>query len=117
MSHFHIYPFRCQICSHRFKAFRLFRRYVKHSVDRRQFERIETNLPAVFSFPGKQGEGRVIDLSVAGCRLESDAQLKLETILTLEIQGTRWSSGHLCRRHRKQFKSFLHGTSIPAIFR
>jgi hypothetical protein len=92
LSHFHIYPFRCQICSHRFKAFRLFRRYVKHSVDRRQFERIETNLPAVFSFPGKQGEGRVIDLSVAGCRLESDAQLKLETILTLKIQGTRWSS-------------------------
>lgn len=86
MSHFHIYPFRCQICSHRFKAFRLFRRYVKHSVDRRQFERIETNLPAVFSFPGKQGEGRVIDLSVAGCRLESDAQLKLETI------PSRWRS-------------------------
>ena len=40
MSHFYIYPFRCQICSHRFKAFRLFRRYVKHSVDRRQFERV-----------------------------------------------------------------------------
>ncbi len=89
MSYFYLFPYRCQICSHRFKAFKLFRRYVKHSVDRRQFERIETNLSALFSCPGKQGEARVIDISVAGCRLESDAQLEQEILLTLEIQTPR----------------------------
>ncbi|MCH8819210.1 MAG: PilZ domain-containing protein [Acidobacteria bacterium] len=81
-----LYPYRCQICSHRFKAFKPFKRYVKRPVDRRQYQRIETNLPATFSCPGTQGEGRVIDLSVGGCRLSSNTQLKEGTILKLEIR-------------------------------
>ena len=86
LSYFHLYPYRCQICSHHFKVFKPFRRYEKRSIDRRHYERIETNLPATFSCSGIQGEGRVVDLSIAGCRLQSDARLKAETILKLEIQ-------------------------------
>ena len=85
LSSFYLYPYRCQICSHRFKALKL-RRYVKQSADRRQYERIEIDLPATFSCPERQGEGQVIDISVAGCRLSCDAQLEKETILRLEIQ-------------------------------
>ncbi|MEE8348939.1 MAG: PilZ domain-containing protein [Acidobacteriota bacterium] len=86
LSYLYLYPHRCQICSHQFRAFKPFKRYLRRSIDRRQYERIETDLPAHFSCPEQQGEGRVIDLSIAGCRLKSDAHLKEETILTLQIQ-------------------------------
>ena len=86
MSSFFLYPYRCQICSHRFKAFKPFRRYVKKPVDRRQYECTEISLRATFSCPETQGEGKVVDLSVGGCRLNSDIQLKKETILKLDIR-------------------------------
>lgn len=83
----YLYPFRCQLCSHRFLALQWGRRFVKEYVGGREFERIPVRFPATFSNEHGQGAGTVVDLSVQGCLLETDASLPPDAVLALRIQG------------------------------
>jgi len=72
LSLLYLYPFRCQVCANRFRAFQFRTRYVKRTVDRRQYVRLATRIPTTFAEdikPGEQrgGEGVVTDISLGGC--------------------------------------------------
>lgn len=78
-------PFRCQHCSDRFLAFRVRREYPKELIDRRKHLRIPVRLFLSFSGGRIRGEGTVMDLSMGGCIISSDAQVHVADIFYLQI--------------------------------
>jgi hypothetical protein len=78
-------PFHCQSCSHRFMASRLGRSYPSQLIDRRQHLRIPVRLFLSFSGGRIKGEGRVLDISMGGCMIESDAPVHVDDIFYLQI--------------------------------
>lgn len=91
LSAFYIYPFRCQLCTHRFRAMEWGRRYAHEPVDQRQYERFEVQCPAWFSVGQKQGpdlegEATVTDLSMGGCGLETRVLFEPGVLLRMQIQ-------------------------------
>ncbi|MGH7322181.1 MAG: PilZ domain-containing protein [Candidatus Rokuibacteriota bacterium] len=87
LSAVYVYPFRCQICAHRFKALQWGMRYVR--VDRREFTRIPARLPSTFVEGQTRHDGVVTDLSIAGARLYTGARIAEGELfqLTMQIQG------------------------------
>lgn len=86
-----MYPFRCQICTHRFKAIQRRNRDAGHPRDRREYERIQARCPVSFSWERGYGMGTVLDVSMGGCKLSSYSLLSEGTIIqaALETMGTR----------------------------
>jgi len=78
-------PFHCQSCSHRFMASRLGRSFPIKFIDRRQHLRIPVRLFLSFSGGRIKGEGTVLDISMGGCMIESDAPVHVDDIFYLQI--------------------------------
>jgi len=55
-------------------------------VTSRQYERVSVTITAVLSGESVSGEGMVNDLSIAGCRLNTETQVSEGHILCLELQ-------------------------------
>jgi hypothetical protein len=81
----YIYPFRCQLCRHRFRAMQWGVRYVKR--ERREYERIPTRMPVTFLWRDRHADGVVTDLSVAGCALETDAAIPAGEAVQLRFKA------------------------------
>lgn len=79
-----VYPFRCQLCTHRFIRLQWGARYAKG--DRREFERVATRLPVTFQRGSGRREGVITDLSIAGCRLYTGAGIFQGETLAIAIQ-------------------------------
>ncbi len=82
----YLYPFQCQLCAHRFRLLEWGRRYDERTIDQRQYERIEVQIPATFSIDQTSGTGLVTSLSLGGCALEVEAQLSVGALLQLQLQ-------------------------------
>lgn len=80
-----ISPFHCQDCSFRFPASRLGRSYPEQMVDRREHLRIPVRLFLSFSGGKVRGEGTVLDISMGGCIIESQAPVHVDDIFYLQI--------------------------------
>lgn len=80
----YLYPFRCQLCRHRFHVFQPGTRYLP--VERRDYERLPIQLPATFRWDGREGDGLVTELSVAGCALQSGAALTVGDRVRLTLE-------------------------------
>jgi hypothetical protein len=88
ISLFYVYPFRCQLCTHRFLKLQFGQRYVKQKIDRREYERIETKFPLAFKGERADGEGITLDVSMAGCAVETDAKLPEGSLVQLELKNS-----------------------------
>jgi hypothetical protein len=84
----YVYPFRCQLCTHRFRALQWGARYTRQPVDQRQYERIPVRIPASFSGEQTKGEGVLADLSMGGGTLETEAPVLSGTVLAVSFQPT-----------------------------
>ena len=93
MSLFYVYPFRCQLCRHRFYFLQKGVRYHRVYPDRREYERLAVNLPVWVFGSNTNCQGSVIDISIAG------GMVKLNTPLC---------EGDLCR-----LDVYLPGDTIP----
>jgi hypothetical protein len=82
----YVYPFRCQVCMYRFRAWRLGTRYSRQRDDRREYARVEVRLPVVASFHRSHSTGELIETSVTGGTLETDLQLPEGALIQLEIE-------------------------------
>ncbi len=83
----HIYPFRCQLCAHRFLAPHWGARFVKHRPDRRAYVRLSVRCPATFTGDAA-GAGTIANLSIQGCGIETDAVPPPGAILRLTMHET-----------------------------
>ncbi len=80
-----IYPYRCQLCAHRFLATPKLSARTPH----REFERLHVHFPASFQSAyldqAVVGEGAVVTLSIRGCSLASPQPLRKGNLLRLHI--------------------------------
>lgn len=81
---FSVYPFRCQLCGHRFRAFQRGSGDVLQ--DRRQYARLKRPMRLTFKHGTGVGEGTVLDISMAGCGFTAAADLPVGTVMRLELQ-------------------------------
>lgn len=79
-------PFRCQLCSYRFLA--LDWRPRLDFYRRRQYVRMPARFPLTFTSQQRRGEGTVVNLSINGCQIETDALPLLDGMLSLGVRGT-----------------------------
>ncbi|HAP42264.1 MAG: PilZ domain-containing protein [Nitrospira sp.] len=81
----YISPFHCQSCSCRFSASRWGYSYSNQVLDRREHLRIPVRLFLSFSGGKIRGEGTVLDISMGGCVIESQASVHVDDIFYLQI--------------------------------
>jgi c-di-GMP-binding flagellar brake protein YcgR len=82
-----VFPFRCQLCTKRFRAFWAGSPNATQSVDRRQYKRLPTSFQAnVLPDNAVRTDNRVTDISMGGCTLETTATLPRGTFLELMIK-------------------------------
>jgi PilZ domain len=82
---FHVYPFRCQLCGHRFKARQRGVTYTRVEEDRREYDRWPADFPITFSGCDTDDYGTVIDISMGGCAFHTDAPVLEGAILQLVL--------------------------------
>lgn len=83
---FYFYPFRCQLCMYRFRLFQWGTRYTRGPVDKREYDRIPTWIPATLSAEGVEDTGVVTDLSIAGCALQTSARPEQGALMQVTLQ-------------------------------
>jgi hypothetical protein len=80
-----ISPFKCQICGHRFRSMQFGVRDARFAEDHRDYDRMHMNFPVHYARDGVPGMGLVIDISMGGCSFNTAGELKLGTLLNLEL--------------------------------
>jgi PilZ domain len=70
LSVFRLYPFRCQLCTTRFRAFQARR---QHGTDHREYDRLIVQVPVTLRSGADQIEGQTVDLSLTGCSVRVEA--------------------------------------------
>jgi hypothetical protein len=82
---FYIYPFRCQLCSHRFLFRQTGAHYRKIFFDRREYERMPSRFPLAIERDQVNAEGTVVEISMAGCSIQTDAELQPGSIVKVRL--------------------------------
>jgi c-di-GMP-binding flagellar brake protein YcgR len=86
LGRFRVFPFRCQLCTMRFRAFWTKSPDSTHSVDRRQYKRLPASFQAeLFSEHAERSTHRVTDISMGGCTLETAEALPRGSFFELTI--------------------------------
>jgi hypothetical protein len=92
ISALYVYPFRCQRCTHRFRALNWGHRYPHPKGERRDYERVVVRLPARLTAGTETAQAETTDLSVTGCALRTDARFppgtEVRVTLQLGVRGT-----------------------------
>jgi hypothetical protein len=83
---FSIYSFRCQLCAHRYRRLSVGANNVAAISEKRQFERLPTNVRAIIVGPQGRSEDLITDLSMGGCTLQTTASLTKGAFLHLNLQ-------------------------------
>jgi hypothetical protein len=81
----YVYPFRCQLCSHRFKLARWGVTYTRIEEDRREYQRLPGNFPIAFDSDAINGQGVVLEISMGGCTFHTEAQVTEGNILRMRL--------------------------------
>ncbi len=84
--HLFLYPFRCQLCMHRFLALRFGQRYSIQLDDMREYERLRVSLPVTFSGGSAKGGGVTVDITMKGCWIDSPQRIMISKGMTLQLK-------------------------------
>jgi len=81
-----VYPYRCQLCAHRFMAWPKLSSPSRH----REFERLHVQFPVAYRSAyldrPVSGEGTITDLSIHGCSISTQQATQRGTFLQLYIR-------------------------------
>jgi c-di-GMP-binding flagellar brake protein YcgR len=84
----YVYPFRCQVCQHRFHLMQWGLRYIERDVDRREYERRRVTLHVVMSTGEGRYEGHTIDLAMGGSAINAyDLHFREGALLSLRLDA------------------------------
>ena len=83
---FSVYPFKCQLCGHRFRSFQSGVRYITAQEDRRGYDRMERKFPVTFSGEFISGEGMVVDVAMGGCTFTTKSNLVIGTTVRMDLR-------------------------------
>ena len=72
LQHLNVFPFRCQLCMNKFRAFNREAASVPQRFDRRQYKRLPTSIQAQFLADNRvRSTNRITDISMDGCTLQA----------------------------------------------
>jgi len=97
-----VFPFRCQLCTNRFRAFYSGERHKKQASDRRQYTRLTASIEAqVLDHEQSAVTNRITDISMDGCTLQMTGFSKgalVELVLkpTMEDEKIRIEKAMVC---------------------
>ena len=84
-----VFPFRCQLCMNKFRAFHREAGVKLQAVDRRQYKRLPTSIQAQFLADNRvRSTNRITDISMDGCTLQATG-LPRGTFLGLVLKPDR----------------------------
>ena len=87
LSRFKLFPFRCQLCTTRFRVFRTQVPDQASLADRRQYTRLPVSFRAnLLADNAVRMDNRVTDISMGGCTLETTTTLPQGTVIELVIK-------------------------------
>jgi len=87
LNRFGVFPFRCQLCTTRFRVFRSLAPAPPSATDRREYKRLPVSFRAnLLADNAVQSTNRVTDISMGGCTLETAATLPQGTFVELVIK-------------------------------
>lgn len=87
LTRFKFFPFRCQLCTTRFRVFRNHVPAATSLTDRRQYERLPVSFRAnLQTDQAIRMDNRVTDISMGGCTLETTTNLPQGTVIELVIK-------------------------------
>lgn len=66
-----VFPFRCQLCTNRFRAFYAGARHNTQAFDRRQYTRLPASIEAQVLDRNQPMTNRITDISMDGCTLQT----------------------------------------------
>ena len=81
-----VYPFKCQLCGHRFRSFQGDVRYITAQEDRRGYDRMERKFPIKFSGEDISGEGMVLDVAMGGCTFTTRSDLAIGMTVKMNLR-------------------------------
>ncbi|MGH7308206.1 MAG: PilZ domain-containing protein [Candidatus Rokuibacteriota bacterium] len=84
----YVYPFRCQACGRRFLALRWRRRYTRLPEERREYERLSLSVPVMLTGEAGAAPGRVTEISIDGCTVETEAPLAEGALVRMTLHAT-----------------------------
>ncbi len=90
LSMLRMFPFRCQLCTHRFWVIRLGQDFdATPNDEKREYQRFAVDIPATFRGEQNSGKGRITTLAIRGACLETESRLEHGTrvSLTLSLPG------------------------------
>jgi len=102
LSRVNLFPFRCQLCTNRFRAFYSGARHNTQAFDRRQYTRLRASIEAqVFDHKQQPRTNQITDISIDGCALQTTGFLKgafVELVLkpTVEEETIRIETTMVC---------------------
>jgi c-di-GMP-binding flagellar brake protein YcgR len=102
LSRVNVFPFRCQLCTNRFRAFYSGARHNTQAFDRRQYTRLTASIEAqVLDRNQPAVTNRITDISMDGCTLQATGFPKgafIELVLkpTEEDQSIRIETAMVC---------------------
>ena len=83
----YLYPFSCQLCAHRFRAWQWGIRDTRQPIDRRRYERLSVNFPMTFSTDTGGGNGTTLDISMGGCAFKTESAAPPGTVTQLQLHA------------------------------
>lgn len=86
LSAFRVYPFKCQLCGHRFRSLQWGIGDNRNRLDRRQYTRLKRKFPITFSGEGIAGDGTLVDISMAGCGFTTGTDLPTGMVMRVRLQ-------------------------------
>ena len=102
LSRVNVFPFRCQLCTNRFRAYYAGARHNTQAFDRRQYTRLPASIEAqVLDYKQPAVTNRITDISMDGCTLQATGFSKgsfIELVLkpTLEEETIRIETAMVC---------------------
>jgi hypothetical protein len=81
-----VYPFKCQLCGHRFRSYQGSVRYITVQEDRREYDRMERKFPITFSGEDISGEGVVLDVAMGGCTFTTRSDLAIGMTVKMNLR-------------------------------
>ena len=85
LSVLHLYPFRCQLCTARFRAFQA-QHSSRHGEDRRQHDRLLVRVPVSVSAGDVVAAGETLALSLDGCSIQTETPFAPGTTVSLRLR-------------------------------
>jgi c-di-GMP-binding flagellar brake protein YcgR len=85
LSFAYVFPFRCEACHRRFRAFRWRERWTRILVERRAHERTATDMTGTLWMGDVPLSGRVVDLSMGGLAFETTTPMAEGEVIQLKL--------------------------------